>query len=182
LPPQPLRLASANFVRYPVGASKSPFNSSTPHASAGHLIPANSHSSLATIPFRITSLPRHLTPIESHSYKNHGEGVGGTDSLSRVCSTSSVTHSNGPNRLPLIGLLHRSLYTPGCTPSSNTQDLSSFSTSPVSVSVDDYFHLFRPRFQIRGQKITVRVMTPCAGCTTRPPMSPDPDGPVINTE
>ena len=34
---------------------------------------------------------------------------------------------------------------------------------------------------VRGDRITVRVVTPCAGCTVLPPMSADPDGPDSNT-
>jgi len=29
-------------------------------------------------------------------------------------------------------------------------------------------------------RTTVKVLTPCAGCTVTPPMSPEPDGPVVN--
>ena len=41
-----------------------------------HAALATHHSSLATIPFRITSFadPHVLTPIESHSYKKQGRG------------------------------------------------------------------------------------------------------------
>jgi hypothetical protein len=47
----------------------------------------------ATIPFRITSFahPRHLTPIESHSCKNRGRGVGPAPIQHIVFFSSQIT-------------------------------------------------------------------------------------------
>jgi hypothetical protein len=57
--------------------------------------------------------PHPLTPIESYSCKNRGEGVPSTPSRVRGASCLCATHSNARNPFPLMGLLHGSLDTRG---------------------------------------------------------------------
>src|SRR5271155_5353947 len=83
---------------------------------------ATHHSSLATIPFRITFFahPHHLTLIESHSCKKQGRGWGRmltqvpTQTI-RLLSTTSQhrPRSNGRNSNPLHPLLHDYWIPPG---------------------------------------------------------------------
>ncbi len=74
---------------------------------------------LATIPFRITSFahPHHLTPIESHSCKKQGRGVGypnPTHALPHFSTTSKhPTHNTARKSTLFMRLLHNSRHTPG---------------------------------------------------------------------
>jgi len=71
LPPQPLCLAGL-----PTKASSPTLCSRLSFPRAPH--PLGPGHGFFRIPFRITSFayPHHLTPIESHSYKNRGRGWG----------------------------------------------------------------------------------------------------------
>jgi hypothetical protein len=80
-----------------------PLATRLPRASRGH-------SQLTTIPFRITffAYPHPLTPIESHSCKNRGEGVPFTPSRRRGVSCLCATRRNPRNPNLFMGLLHNS--------------------------------------------------------------------------
>ena len=97
-----------NCVSSVLGGCPETFWALTPSLSAL----ATSHSSLATIPFRITSFadPHPLTLIESHFYKKHG----GT--LPPYSSHPTLpTHRNACKACIFMDLLTVSV-TPGCAP------------------------------------------------------------------
>jgi hypothetical protein len=70
---RPLPASSSVFSVTSVLRKTRPFTDTVPAAAL-----ATRHSSLATIPFRITFFadPNPLTPIESYSYRKGGRGVG----------------------------------------------------------------------------------------------------------
>jgi hypothetical protein len=96
-------------------ACTEPSRSERSEGSAFLLRLATRHSPLTTIPFRIKffAYPHPLTPIESHSCKNRGEGVPFTPSRVRGVSCVCATHSNARKPFPLMGLLYGSLDTRG---------------------------------------------------------------------
>jgi hypothetical protein len=143
---------------------REPSRSERSEGSAFLLPLATRHSPLTTIPFRITffAYPHPLTPIESHSCKNRGEGGPFTPSRVRGASCLCATRRNPRNPNLFMGLLHNSRTPRGVGPYRQKEEFQ-FTRDLHGTRVTEHGPLLRafyPQLTTRYPLLTLRFLKP----------------------